>query len=61
MIKIWYAVMHDAEDTDHGYGSTRKVEALRMARELRKAGHPDAYVVIVDAADDHALDIIADI
>ncbi len=43
--RIWYAVMADRDDTDWGYGSHDRAEALQMARNL---GNPDAYVVIID-------------
>ena len=42
---IWYAVMADRDDTDWGFGSHDKSEALQMARNM---DNPDAYVVIVD-------------
>ena len=43
--RIWYAVMADRDDTDWGYGSHDKSEALQMARNM---DNPDAYVVIID-------------
>jgi hypothetical protein len=43
--RLWYAVMADRDDTDWGFGSHDKAEALRMAQYL---DNPDAYVVIVD-------------
>lgn len=58
--KVWYAVCYDREDNDHGTGSFDKKEALRMARDLRNDGYPEAYVVVVDPDDDFALDEITD-
>ena len=43
--RIWYAVMADRDDTDWGYGSHDKSEALQMAKNM---DNPDAYVVIID-------------
>ena len=43
--RIWYAVMADRDDSDWGYGSHDKSEALQMARNM---DNPDAYVVIID-------------
>lgn len=58
--KVWYAVMMDNEDTDHGTGSFREEEALQMASQLRKQGHPDAYVALIDPEDDYCIDEIRD-
>lgn len=58
--KVWYAVCIDREDNDHGAGSYRKDEAIRMARKYRKEGNPDAYVVMVDPEDDYTIDEITE-
>lgn len=58
--KVWYAVCNDREDNDHSTGSFDEQEALRMARDLRNDGYPEAYVVVVDPDDDFALDEITD-
>lgn len=58
MKRIWYAAVYDQEDSDLGYGSTRKAEAIRMARAMRRAGYPNACVVVADSTDGFALDII---
>lgn len=47
-MKTWYAVMKDHEDNDWGIGSTRKRDAIRMVRELRRLGFTDAYIVVID-------------
>lgn len=53
--KVWYAVCIDREDNDHGAGSFHKDAAIRMAQKCRRQGRPDAYVVMVDPADDFAI------
>lgn len=49
--RLWYAVMRDGEDTDWGTGSRYKGEALAMARKLRDADTPDAYIAVIDDGD----------
>lgn len=44
MRNIWYAVMRDNDDNDWGTGSTRKREALKMAKD----SGPEAYVAVID-------------
>lgn len=46
--KIWYAVMRDNDDNDWGYGDNEIDKAKAMAREMRKQGHPDAYIAVID-------------
>lgn len=58
--KLWYAVMIDNEDTDCGYGSFDKEAAIEKAKEWRKYGYTDAYVVVVDTKDSFCLDEIRD-
>jgi hypothetical protein len=57
MKKIWYAVMRDAEDNDWGYGSHNKREAAKMVRKLRREGHPDAFIEIVEMSDGDAVSV----
>lgn len=47
-MKIWYAVLRDGEDNDWGTGSTRKRDALKMARQLRRDGYSEAFVAVID-------------
>lgn len=58
--KVWYAVVMDDEDNDHGYGSFDKAEAISMALKMRDA-YPDAHVVAVNPEDDFCIDIIRDL
>ena len=58
--KLWYAVMIDNEDTDHGCGSWDKERALKSAKKTRELGYPDAYVAVVDPDDDFTLEVIRD-
>lgn len=57
MKKIWYAVMRDAEDSDWGYGSHNKREAAKMVRKLRREGHPDAFIEIVEMSAGDAVSV----
>lgn len=58
--KVWYAVMRDNEDTDHGYGSFDLENAIKMANDMRKDGDADAYIAVIDPEDDFCLDEIRD-
>lgn len=58
--KVWYAVMMDNEDTDHGIGSYKKDMVIAMAKKLRKDGCEDAYVAVIDPEDDFCIDEIRD-
>lgn len=58
--KVWYAVMRDHEDNDHGTGSFNKREAIRMARQYRQQGDTDAYIALIDPEDDFCIDEIHD-
>ena len=58
--KIWYAVLRDNERTDHSTGSFRKREAIKMARQLRKDGYPEAYIAVLDDETDYCYDEIRD-
>ena len=53
MKKIWYAVLRDNEDNDWGYGSYNKREAAKMVRKLRREVNPDAYIAIIEVADEY--------
>lgn len=58
---VWYAVLRDNEDTDHGTGSSRFADALRMARKMRKEGDTDAFIAVIDPADDFCLVEVRDL
>lgn len=58
--KVWYAVMRDHEDTDHGTGSFSKREAIRLAKQYRKDGDPEAFVALIEPEDDFCIDEIHD-
>ncbi len=46
--KLWYAVMKgDGYDTDWGYGSADKDEAIRLAKELQD-DYPNALIAVID-------------
>lgn len=55
---IWYAKMMDNEDTDHGMGTFDKEEALEWLEEMRKDGNDEAYIAVIDDADDFCIDEI---
>lgn len=57
MKKIWYAVMRDTEDNDWDYGSHNKREAAKMVRKLRRDGHPEAFIEIVEETENGNLSI----
>lgn len=61
--KIWYAVLTDNEDNDWGTGSTRKRDAIKMVRQLRRGGYTDAFIAVIDDTKDDkfCLDEIHDI
>ena len=61
--KIWYAVLQDNEDNDWGTGSTRKRDAIKMVRQLRRDGYKDAFIAVIDDTNDDkfCLDEIHDI
>lgn len=54
---IWYAVMKDREDTDHGYGSHDIEEAKEMCRAM-KEDNPDSYIAVIDPKDDFCVEEI---
>ena len=54
--KVWYAVMMDNEDTDHGTGSFNKREAVKKAKWYRENGYPDAYIALIDPEEDFCFD-----
>lgn len=58
--RVWYAVMRDREDNDHGTGSFDLDEALRMAREYRQIGDEEAYIALIDPKDDYCIDEMHD-
>lgn len=58
--KLWYAVMIDNEDTDHGYGCFDKKIAIRTAKQMRSLGYSDGYVAVVDPEDDFCIGEIRD-
>lgn len=58
---VWYAVLCDAEDNDYGVGSTRKRDALRLARQYRRAGYYEAYIAVVDPSDGYCIAVIRDL
>lgn len=57
---IWYAVLFDGSDTDHGVGAWDLCEAAAMACKARKDGNPDAYVAAIDPDDDYCIAIYSD-
>lgn len=59
--RIWYAVQCDSEDIDHGTGSFDREEAIRMAREYRASGYPDAFVALIDTKDDYCIEELHDL
>lgn len=58
---VWYAVLRDNEDNDHGTGSFRFADALRMARKMRKEGDTDAHIAVIDPDDDFCLAEVHDL
>lgn len=58
--KVWYAVMKDNEDTDHGYGSHDLEKAIEMANKMRKSGDEEAYIAVIDPDDDYCIEEIRD-
>ena len=50
--RIWYAIMVDNDDNDWRTGSFDKKEAVARCLELRKCGHPEAYIAIIDDGSD---------
>lgn len=52
MGKRWYAVVVGRDDDDYGTGSTRKREALRMAREYAKDPDNDYVAIVLCQTDD---------
>ncbi len=55
--KLWYAVMKDREDIDHGYGSHDLEEAEEMCRAM-KEDNPDAYIAVIDPKGDFCVEEI---
>lgn len=58
--KVWYAVMMDNEDTDHGTGSFNMEEAIEKAQKMRNDGYADAHVAVIDPEDDFCFEEIRD-
>lgn len=56
--KVWYAVLRDNEDTDHGYGSFDLEKAIAMTNGMRKSGDEGAYIAVIDPDDDYCIDEI---
>jgi hypothetical protein len=52
IMKKWYAVMRDNEDTDWGTGSTRLREAAKMVRKMRREGDEEAFIAVIDITSD---------
>lgn len=44
---LWYAVMEDDDDTDWGYGSSDKAEALNMVKK-----YPSGYIAVIEDGPD---------
>lgn len=57
-VNVWYAIIRDNDDADHGTGSHNKRDALRELKKLQKSGFPDAYIAIIDPRDDFCIDTI---
>lgn len=58
---VWYAVMRDSEDTDHGTGSFDREKSISMALAYRSSGYKDAYVALIDPQDDYCIDELHDL
>lgn len=58
---IWYAVMTDPEDTDHGTGYHDIHEAYKLARKYYRNGVLATYIAVISEADDYCLDEINNI
>lgn len=58
---IWYAVMTDLEDTDHGTGSRDIHVAYKLARKYIRNGELETYIAVISEADDYCLDVINNI
>lgn len=59
--KVWYAVMMDNEDTDHGCGFWDIDSAIDKVRSLRDNGYTCAYIAVIDPDDDFCIDDIRDL
>lgn len=57
---VWYAVMRDREDTDHGTGSFDREKAISMALQYRASGDTETYVAMIDPKDDYCIDEMHD-
>lgn len=51
--KLWYAVLIDDSDNDHGTGSFDKAEALKIAKTMSAK-----KIAVIDPKDDFCLDVI---
>lgn len=58
---IWYAVMYDHDDNDHGTGYHDYTSAAQAVRRLRSDGYPDAHIDIVSEDDDYCYASIYDL
>ena len=58
--KLWFAVMLDNEDSDHGLGFYQKEKAVKFTKNLRNDGYPEAYIAVVDDSDDFTVEEIRD-
>ena len=50
MKNMWYAIMRDSEDSDWGYGSNDKDEAIKKALDMREK-NPDVYIAVISDGD----------
>lgn len=48
MKNLWYAIMMDNDDTDWGYGTFERSQAVARVKELQEDGCPDAYIAVID-------------
>lgn len=51
MIKLWYALMMDNDDTDWGTGTFDREEALARLKAWREGPYPEAYIAVIDDGD----------
>lgn len=58
---IWFAYMMDNEDTDHGTGSRDQAEALEWLEGMRADGNSEAYIAVIDDADDYCIEEIREV
>lgn len=57
--KLYYAVLRDHEDTDHGTGSFDRAEAIRMAKKLFDDDYVQVRIAVIDPDDDFCLEEIS--